>query len=490
MSTAHELLQATPAEAVRRICLSLLDDARATMPRLDDPKDTEALHDFRVAVRKLRSTIRAWRPTLKGSVSRKHRDRLRGLQHETGGGRDAEVALAWVEAEAKKGLHPVHRLGVSWFGGRLNEAKRSAMTHVRSAIRTRFERLDAQLRPRLETITMTVHLGADDPTPRFASALAGAVQSHVDDLARQLVQVASADEVEALHDARIACKRLRYLLEPAKGGTPEVASAIKTTKKLQELLGLLNDAFVLRGMLRAGLEESAVERARLLYDLVLEPDTPDAQREMRRTERPGLLELTRRNEDRIKVLFDKVERNWIETAAAPLVKSIDKLARKLQAADGGAPDVEIERKYLLAGMPDLSGLDVQVQELRQGYLPGESIRERVRSKSATDGTVTYYRTIKAGQGVRRIEVEETCTEEVFETLWALTEGARVTKSRYVVREGDDVWELDAFSDRELFLAEIELDDPDQSIVFPAWLEPMLIREVTDETGFTNLELAS
>ena len=49
-------------------------------------------------------------------------------------------------------------------------------------------------------------------------------------------------EIEALHDMRIAAKRLRYVLEltkPALG--PSAAGGARTAKKLQDLLGEIHD---------------------------------------------------------------------------------------------------------------------------------------------------------------------------------------------------------------------------------------------------------
>jgi CHAD domain-containing protein len=53
-------------------------------------------------------------------------------------------------------------------------------------------------------------------------------------------------EVKALHDMRIAAKRLRYVLEltePALG--PSAAAGAKTAKKLQDLLGQIHDCDVM-----------------------------------------------------------------------------------------------------------------------------------------------------------------------------------------------------------------------------------------------------
>ena len=83
-------------------------------------------------------------------------------------------------------------------------------------------------------------------------------------------------------------------------------------------------------------------------------------------------------------------------------------------------DREIERKYLLHALPHRVH-EAQSIEIDQGYLPGERINERIRRSRTSDG-LKYYRTIKAGQGIDRLEVEEETTELFFTTVWPLTRG--------------------------------------------------------------------
>lgn len=53
-------------------------------------------------------------------------------------------------------------------------------------------------------------------------------------------------EVEALHNMRIAAKRLRYVLELTKPGLgPSAAAGARTAKKLQDLLGQIHDCDVM-----------------------------------------------------------------------------------------------------------------------------------------------------------------------------------------------------------------------------------------------------
>src|SRR6267142_2251429 len=93
------LLTAPAPGAARRIALTLLDAASAARERLTDANDAEALHDFRVAMRRLRSTLRAYQAQLDAVVPAKLRRRLRDLARATGEARDVEVQISWLERQ-------------------------------------------------------------------------------------------------------------------------------------------------------------------------------------------------------------------------------------------------------------------------------------------------------------------------------------------------------------------------------------------------------
>src|SRR4051794_18063096 len=58
------LLDLPAEEAARLIALSLLDRAAAAAARMTDPSDPQALHDFRVATRRLVACLQAYRPEI------------------------------------------------------------------------------------------------------------------------------------------------------------------------------------------------------------------------------------------------------------------------------------------------------------------------------------------------------------------------------------------------------------------------------------------
>jgi CYTH domain-containing protein len=116
------------------------------------------------------------------------------------------------------------------------------------------------------------------------------------------------------------------------------------------------------------------------------------------------------------------------------------------------------------------------------------LAERLR-RVRLNGDVHCYRTVKLGTGIRRTEIEEEAPAAVFDAMWPLTEGHRIHKRRYAIAEESFVWEIDEFTDRELVLAEVELPDATMPLAPPEWLAPYIVREVTGEPEYLNINLA-
>ncbi len=159
--------------------------------------------------------------------------------------------------------------------------------------------------------------------------------------------------------------------------------------------------------------------------------------------------------------------------------------------------LEIERKFLLDGLPAIPA-GAQVHHIEQGYLPeseecpvdGTEVSEgRLRRTTHPDGSFTCTNTFKTGSGLIRHERERVIEPEEFERLWPRTQGARISKTRYGVPDGDLVWEIDAFEEIDLVLAELELPSADTSVTIPAWLAPHIVRDVTDDLEYRNYNLA-
>ena len=183
--------------------------------------------------------------------------------------------------------------------------------------------------------------------------------------------------------------------------------------------------------------------------------------------------------------FARVRDGWLDGRAAQFFADAEAIAAGLDAR--GRPMVEIERKFLLDKFP-AAAAGTPVEEIEQGWVPGERLRERLR-RVTTAGSVRWYRTVKAGAGLVRTEIEEETTREIFEAIWPLTEGRRIHKQRHRVADGALVWEIDHFLDRDLTLAEVELSSLSVQPVPPEWLAGHIVRDVTAEAAYLNYNLA-
>jgi CHAD domain-containing protein/CYTH domain-containing protein len=483
-----DLLEQPAVRAVRVIALALLDTLVAKREGLS-PDAPEALHDFRVALRRLRSHLRAYRATLRGSVRRKTRRWLAELADATNASRDAEVHIGWLE-EQRSGVSPRQRVGLDWLVERLAARKRDSDAALAAMLASEFDDRSRALSVRLETFEIRLHVrGAIVPTP-LAEEAAALVESHAATLRDRLAAVAHAKDVGSAHAARIAGKRLRYLIEPIAGAQAIGPALIAALKSLQDTLGDLHDAHVFADRIaefaRAATEEDAERLAKAVRRGKGERGSASRAR---RDPRPGLLELGERLRVRGERAFDAFAAGWRGEAVKEFFEQVDLFVRSLSERAEAATrhDVEIERKYLLSALPERVR-DATAYEIEQGYLPGRHLIERVR-RVASGTDERFYRTVKLGQGLARTEIEEEATLREFQAMWPLTDGRRIRKRRYVVEEPQQVWEIDEFLDRELVLAEVELAEAKSEMEPPKWLSPLIVREVTDEAAYVNVNLA-
>ncbi len=331
MDSSPPLLDRSPEEGVRRIALGHLDQAAAAFPRLADPADSEALHDFRVALRRLRSCLRSYGSWLEESLPKKLRRRLKELAAATGPGRDTEVQIEWLRGRSPQlGSH--QRPGLAWLLSYLEERMRKANEEMAGHIPDEFPRLEAALRKRLSSYQTEVRLDSTEPPATLGKATAGILRDLAAELARHLSGVDGPGDEEECHEARICAKRLRYLLEPFTGELPEAASVAKHMKGLQEILGELHDAHVLELGLAASVEAAAAERARHLMDATLS-STLIARR---RTPEPGILAVAKVNRTRRDRLFDDLESDWLNSRSKGFFQEVAALADRIDLT-GDAP---------------------------------------------------------------------------------------------------------------------------------------------------------
>jgi adenylate cyclase len=148
--------------------------------------------------------------------------------------------------------------------------------------------------------------------------------------------------------------------------------------------------------------------------------------------------------------------------------------------------VEIERKFLAEHPSELG--DHEEVAIEQGYLAlavegGAEVRLRRRGEER-------LLTIKGGTGEVRAEEELELDRERFESLWPLTEGRRVAKTRHLLPHGELTIELDVFEGdlAGLVVAEVEFPSEEDAERFepPGWFG----RELTGDERYLNESLAT
>lgn len=147
--------------------------------------------------------------------------------------------------------------------------------------------------------------------------------------------------------------------------------------------------------------------------------------------------------------------------------------------------VEIERRFVVAHLPDALVLDPGTP-MRQGYLTdGGAVAVRLRITAAA-----AVLTVKAGAGLQRTEVEVPLPADEAEQLWPHTAGRRISKTRHRVPLADGhIAEVDRYHDALDGLVTIEVEFTDvpaaERFAPPAWFGT----EVTGRPEWSNAALA-
>lgn len=143
---------------------------------------------------------------------------------------------------------------------------------------------------------------------------------------------------------------------------------------------------------------------------------------------------------------------------------------------------EIERKFLI----DVSqwGYQGNPIKMKQAYLviqEDKVIRVRITEQKA-------FLTIKGNlDGITRDEFEYEIPIDDAKQMLNMSEGAVVSKTRYLYEHGNHVWEIDVFDgdNQGLVVAEIELKDESEDFKKPTWLK----EEVSTDVKYYNFSLS-
>ena len=224
----------TEAGAFHAIANACLRHFRLNEMVLLEARDADALHQARVALRRLRAAFSLFRPTLRGKDYQALRDELRWLAGQLGEARNLDVLLARIDGagEARPGELVALR----------ERAYDSALAALRSE----------RARALMLKLVLWLETGAWRFRARGAADLAPLAEDRLERRWRRIRRrgqgLARLDE-EGRHALRLDIKKLRYAAEfvaplhaikPLAGRRDRFVAALRV---LQDRLGDLNDAW-------------------------------------------------------------------------------------------------------------------------------------------------------------------------------------------------------------------------------------------------------
>jgi len=235
----------TPArEAVRRIVRSILEIAVRNLPGIIKDLDTEFLHDYRICLRKIRSLLTLVKDVFPAAETGRMRTVLGDIARQTNRLRDLDVYLlardeyrALLPLELRPQLEGMFE---DFSAERALEVKRTISQMRAHPASQRLRKIEGYFS---EETRHKASSAADLPVGPLVFQGIYKRYKKIRKIA-QGVGVETPDE--SIHQIRIECKKLRYLMEffdeliPGEDG----AALLKMLRKLQGRLGDFNDASV------------------------------------------------------------------------------------------------------------------------------------------------------------------------------------------------------------------------------------------------------
>ncbi|MFN8603854.1 MAG: CHAD domain-containing protein [Candidatus Binatia bacterium] len=310
-----------PAPSVRLRAAQVIEEQRVKMfaqvASAVDGRDPEGVHDMRVATRRLRAALKVFTPWIESADLARVGPNIRTLTRALGRVRELDVLrlrFAGLAAQAT----PQRAMAIESIDARLARRRSRARAQMMAAfakvdldrLDARLQRLVAQLASHADPTASPAGTPPADPSSDavpaaqtaatvgaahpldvridvLLSALAPDVVAEARDvsLADLPAEIGTAHSAEALHQVRIAAKKLRYTLEIvapylAAGGN----AAVKRLRGVQEKLGDFHDDCVLDDVLRPAVVR-AQERGRPLLAAELRALRTTRRRALLRDER-------------------------------------------------------------------------------------------------------------------------------------------------------------------------------------------------------------
>lgn len=220
--------------------------------------DDDAVHDLRVALRRMRTVLEIGRDVLGPFHADEVRRALRDVQRATGDLRDEEVLLALLGSLGVEGADVA-----AWLDGRRGRERglRRALVRLLQS-----GALDAGRGLLSALLAFRINPSRDKRVHKYARRAVERARRQV-----ERRRGAGSDDPEALHRLRIDYKRLRYTVETFAEVLPtELAALAQSAARMQSRLGDLHDVDVAIACVRRARALTHESRAELLAALARE----------------------------------------------------------------------------------------------------------------------------------------------------------------------------------------------------------------------------
>lgn len=229
------------AEGVCRYARTLIKTIDHASTALKQHAAPEALHSFRVNIRRLRTQLAAFSDVI--SLSRAVKRQLRRLAHCTNEARDFQVAVQLLSTLATSPASPTARVPQA----RLRQYRKAAARCI-DELQTSLPREWVQLRRRL--LQQMSPRSEHDSAVSYRHASRQQFDTRLLALRQCFATIATVQDVDNLHKARILTKQLRYLAEPFAADSA-LTTLISNLVQLQDRLGSIHDLMLLRQRIKA-----------------------------------------------------------------------------------------------------------------------------------------------------------------------------------------------------------------------------------------------
>ena len=228
-------------EAAGDIIRTFLHVARQNEEGVIADIDTEFLHDYRVSLRRVRSVLSLFKGVFSEEQTAELKRTFSDLMTPTGRLRDLDVYLLDKEIYFSM-LPPSLHVGVQKMMDQFERERTQELSRLSRRFRSKsyVETMDVLAEQFQGLSNLQAGPNADRGAYEYACALIWKRYRKVCKLARSI----TADTPdEAVHELRIDCKKLRYLMEffAPLFDARAFKTIIKPLKKLQDNLGLFND---------------------------------------------------------------------------------------------------------------------------------------------------------------------------------------------------------------------------------------------------------